>query len=261
MLKLYHWEPNANSGKPMLALVEKGVPFESCYIDMRKFEHHAPEYLTINPLGVIPAAVHDGLNLYESTAIMEYIDAAFEGPPLRPPDPLGRWRMRWWMKFADEYYAPAVSMTAWGRNRSIGRHAGASREEIEKRIAAIPQKERQVSWSKAIFGTFTEEEMADSHRRVAHAAQVMEKALSRSRWLAGETYSLADMTAFCQCYGVPLREGSPVNDRDTPRTMEWLRAIAERPATRTTWAMGRTWALERLAHLARPDGGAGARPS
>lgn len=252
MFKLYHWEPNANSGKPMLALLEKGIAFESCYVDMRRFEHHSPEYLAINPLGVIPAAVHDGLNLYESSAIMEYIDAAFAGPALRPADPLGRWRMRWWMKFADEYYAPAVSMTAWSRNRAIGEHAGESRAEIERRIAAIPQKERQVSWRKALFGTFSEEEMADSHRRVAHAARVVEKGLGRSRWIAGDSYSLADMTLFCQAYGVPLRADSPVNDRDTPRTMEWLRTIAERPATRATWAMGRAWRTERLAHLDRP---------
>jgi GSH-dependent disulfide-bond oxidoreductase len=252
MLTIYHWEPNANSGKPLLAATEKGVPFESVYIDMRKFEHHTPQYLAINPLGVIPAAMHDGMNLYESTAIMEYIDAAFDGPALRPRDPLGRWRMRWWMKLADEYYAPAVSMTAWSRNRSMGEHAGESRADIEKRIAAIPQKERQVSWSKAIFGTFTVQEMADSHRRVRYAARIMEEALSRGPWLSGEAYSLADMTMFCQCYGVPLREDSPVNERDTPRTMEWLRAIAERPATQAAWALGRTWKTERLAHLRRP---------
>ena len=34
MLTLYHWEPNANSGKPMLALMEKGVAFESHYLDL-----------------------------------------------------------------------------------------------------------------------------------------------------------------------------------------------------------------------------------
>ena len=42
---LYHWEPNANSGKPMLTLAEKGVQFESHYIDLLKFDQHQPEYL------------------------------------------------------------------------------------------------------------------------------------------------------------------------------------------------------------------------
>ena len=64
---LYHWEPNANSGKPMLALAEKGVEFESHYIDLLKFDQHQPEYLKINPDGTIPAMVHGDRVLIEST--------------------------------------------------------------------------------------------------------------------------------------------------------------------------------------------------
>lgn len=253
MLKLYHWEPNANIGKPMLALKEKGVEFESVFIDLQKFEHHAPEYLAINPLGVIPAMVHDGRSLYESTAIMEYVDAAFDGPPLRPADPVARWRMRWWIKFADEYHAPAISMTAWSRGGIAGGVEDRDDEALRKRIEAIPQKERQISWSKALFGTFSPEEMAESDRRVAYGAQVLEAALSRSPWLAGEDYSLADMAAFCHCYMVPLRPEPAINDRDTPHVMEWLRRIYERPATKETWKLGRRWNLDRIAHLKRPE--------
>ena len=58
MLQLYHWEPNANSGKPMLALAEKGVAYESHYLDLLKFDQHQPDYLRINPDGTIPAMVH-----------------------------------------------------------------------------------------------------------------------------------------------------------------------------------------------------------
>ena len=39
---LYHWEPNANSGKPMLALMEKGVAFNSHYLDLLNFDQHKP---------------------------------------------------------------------------------------------------------------------------------------------------------------------------------------------------------------------------
>ena len=76
---LYHWEPNANSGKPMLTLFEKGVTFESHYLDLLAFDQHKPDYLAINPLGTIPAMTHGDLVLTESTAIMEYVDEAFRG--------------------------------------------------------------------------------------------------------------------------------------------------------------------------------------
>jgi hypothetical protein len=83
VLTLYHWEPNANSGKPMLTLAEKGVEYRSHYLDLLKFDQHQPEYLKINPDGTIPALVHGSRVLTESTPMTEYIDEQFEGPPLR----------------------------------------------------------------------------------------------------------------------------------------------------------------------------------
>ena len=112
-VRLYHWEPNANSGKPMLALAEKGVDFESHYIDLLKFDQHQPDYLRINPDGTIPAMVHDDRVFTESTPMMEYVDDAFDGPALKPTDPRERWRMRWWMRFFDAYFGPSLSMIGW----------------------------------------------------------------------------------------------------------------------------------------------------
>ena len=110
---LYHWEPNANSGKPMLALAEKGVAFESRYLDLLNFDQHKPDYLKINPQGTIPAMLHGEWVLTESTAIMEYVDAAFDGPGLMPADARDRWRVRWWMKFMDQWLGPSFSMIGW----------------------------------------------------------------------------------------------------------------------------------------------------
>jgi len=253
MLTLYHWEPNANSGKPIMALKEKGVPFESHWIDLQKFDHHQPDYLAINPMGTIPAMVHDGLMLFESTAIMEYVDDAFEGPPLRPADPGDEWRMRWWMKFIDQWYAPAASMIGWASG-GVRSSLSQSDEELEEHLKAIPLKERQRSWAKTIHGAFSDAELAESRRRGAYGAALMEEALRRNRWMAGETYSLADINAFNLVYFMPARDDSAVNDRDTPYTMEWLRKIYERPAAVATWDMGRMMRPERLRHLARyPD--------
>ena len=92
---LYHWEPNANSGKPMLTLAEKGVAYESRYLDLLQFDQHKPAYLAVNPDGTIPAMVHGSRVFTESTPMMEYIDDTFPGPKLKPQDPTARWRMRW----------------------------------------------------------------------------------------------------------------------------------------------------------------------
>ena len=122
---LYHWEPNANSGKPMLTLAEKGVAYESRYLDLLQFDQHKPAYLAVNPDGTIPAMVHGSRVLTESTPMMEYIDDAFEGPPLKPQGAEARWRMRWWMRFFDAYFAPSLSMMVGAF--SSGRRPGSVR--------------------------------------------------------------------------------------------------------------------------------------
>jgi GST-like protein len=244
---LYHWEPNANSGKPMLTLAEKGVAFDSHYLDLLNFDQHRPDYLAINPQGTIPAMTHDGLVLTESTAIMEYVDEAFPGPRLMPEDPVERWRARWWMKFMDQWLAPSFSMIGW--SVFIG-PAVRSRDpqELEAAIERIPMEERRVAWRKAIYNRFSAEELAESQRRVALGIQILEKTLSQRPWIAGDSYGLADINGFNLAYALPLSQPQLSNDEKTPHILEWLRKIYERPATRQIWAMGRT-EMVRRAHV------------
>lgn len=250
MLTLYHWEPNANSGKPMLTLKEKGVPFESHYLDLLNFDQHDPEYLKINPNGTIPALVHGDLMLTESTAIMEYVDDAFPGPPLRPAVPEERWRMRWWMRFFDQYFAPSLSMIGW--SVFVG-PAARQRDpkELHAAIERIPLESRKIAWRKALFNEFTEAELTESRRRVAFATGILERHLATYKWIAGDTYSLGDINGFNLGYALPLSQPEKCNDEKTPYIMEWLRKIYERPAAKQTWAKGRTPMAARVVMLER----------
>ena len=250
MLKLYHWEPNANSGKPMLTLAEKGVEYESHYLDLLKFDQHQPEYLKLNPDGTIPALVHGDRVLTESTPMMEYVDEAFNGPPLRPTDPVERWRMRWWMRFFDAYFAPSLSMIGW--SVFIG---PAVRQRDPKELAAaierIPLESRRIAWRKAMFNEFSAEELAESKRRVVFSTGVLEQHLTRHPFIAGSTFSLGDINGFNLGYALPLSQLDHCNDAKTPHIMEWLRKIYERPATKATWAKGRTAMAARVKMLER----------
>src|SRR5688500_17418397 len=94
MVELYHFWRSACSVRSRMALEERGVAWTSRYVDLFKFVHLRPEYLAINPDGVVPTLVHDGQPVRESTIIGEYIDAAFPGPRLVPTEPLRAARMR-----------------------------------------------------------------------------------------------------------------------------------------------------------------------
>jgi glutathione S-transferase len=101
LIELYHFWSSVCSVRCRMALEEKRVKWTSRYIDLFKFDQMRPEYLKLNPDGVVPTLVHDGKPIRESTIINEYIDAAVEGPKLVPADPLKAARMREFTGYVD----------------------------------------------------------------------------------------------------------------------------------------------------------------
>ena len=248
MLEVHTWEPNANSGKPLFCLHEKGVPFTYHYVDMGAHAHHSPEFLAINPDGTIPAIVHGGFTMTESTPAMEYIDEAFMGPPLRPKDPFRRWQMRVLMRFMDNVVAPSLAMIASNR-LAAPRFAGEDPEELKRKLDRIPLPERRASWEKLMFQSTPPEDIAESERRVSDAIRRFDGHLSRQEWLAGEAFSLADICVFATFYGLPLAREHEVNDEASPHLMRWLRACHARPGLQAALRMGKGFITQRAAEV------------
>jgi glutathione S-transferase len=101
-LTLFHGWRSSASRRVRLCLAEKGLTFESKVVDLVKGEHHSPEFLKLNPNGVIPLLIlEDGRALYESGTICEFVDETWPAPPLRPADAYGRAEMRNWIRHVD----------------------------------------------------------------------------------------------------------------------------------------------------------------
>jgi glutathione S-transferase len=223
--------------KPMLCLKEKGLDFVSHYLDLSKFEQHSPEFVKINANGQVPVLVHDGAIITESTVINEYIEDVFPEPALRPKDPVLRAKMRIWSKFVDEYYCPSLSILGW--QAIIPAFVkGLTAAEFEAKIARIPLKEQQDKWRTAAK-SFTPEVLAESRRKVEVSIAKMERILEESRWLAGPTYSLADINTYSMVAAMPRLMPDIVNEKDTPRIVAWLAVMNARPAVKAALAMSR----------------------
>lgn len=91
-----------------LALAEKGAAYDR--VEVNPFAPDVPaSYLALHPFGRVPALVHDGFTLYETSAITRYIDRAFPGPALQPAEPRAFARMDQVIGIADSYaYWPLV---------------------------------------------------------------------------------------------------------------------------------------------------------
>jgi glutathione S-transferase len=234
-LELYHGGPGANSLKVLLVMAEKNIDYVSHRLNLVKFEQHEPAFVKINPRGQVPVLIHDGRQITESTVICEYLDALFpDRTPLRPKDEYWRAQMRIWTKFVDEYFCWCVSTLGW---EALGKRfvRDMQEAEFEEYVARVPLHEQKVKWRNARNG-FGETVLAEERRKILFSVEKLEADLSQRKWLAGDDYSLADICTYAIAAGVPFLMPEAMNDTASPRAMAWLRAVADRQATKQVMA-------------------------
>ncbi|MGE3248566.1 MAG: glutathione S-transferase family protein [Beijerinckiaceae bacterium] len=191
-VELYHFWSSVCSVRCRMALEEKGVEWTSRYIDLFAFDQMKPEYLAINPDGLVPTLVHDGGVVTESTIINEYIDEAFEGPALQPSDAMARAHMRAFVRKCEDDFPAIVKLTAVKylipklRNRW-------SEEELTKQAQRRPLQFYKDIHGRALRGEIGAEELAAAQATIAGLLDRLEKTLTGRPWIAGEELSLADI--------------------------------------------------------------------
>jgi glutathione S-transferase len=231
---LYFIQPLVtNSARVFLALLEKGVPFNEHLLGPGGMSHLSDEFKRINPRGQVPAMVHDGHALYEGMTMNEYIDETFDGPPLRPKDPVERERMRAWCRYAENDLGRALMMINWNRIMPA-RSAGMSKEDLDRFAKAVPDADRRRSWIRARTGSTPAAEIEESYRRVVSGVRRIEENFRKHKWVAGDTYSLADIDLVnfygYVSYWLPQWIIELTNETTTPATFDWLNRYKKRPA-------------------------------
>ena len=229
MLVLHHAWRSSASRRVRLCLEEKGLAYEGHVVDLAKMEHHSPDYLKINPNGVIPALIHDGRPLYESGTICEYIDEVFPEPPLRPDNAYDRAMMRNWIRHVDERIHNLIIFN-WRHDLQKVAEKWTD-AELEAHLKKIPSKERQEAWRRVARRPYTGEERAGARAKLVELLDRMEYTLGQTAWLAGERYTIADIAV------VPFvkriaEEIAPdqMTSAIHPRVAQWWAAIQARPA-------------------------------
>jgi glutathione S-transferase len=233
-LKYYHAEPLANSLKSMIPLKEKGLAYASVYVDLHKFEQHSDWFVAINPEGQVPVLDHDGTIVTHTTVINEYLEDAFPDAqpasgPLRPITPAGAARMRYWNKFVDEHVMNYVSMHGWHR---LVRVIANSIEDktFEELMSHVPLPDQRKKWQTARSG-FAQKDLDYATEKIEYALARIEQQLDRTAFLAGESYTLADINFYAHCGLMVNRMFPDLNvDERFPNLVRWRDAISDRPA-------------------------------
>ena len=191
MIELYHFWSSVCSVKVRMCLEEKGVEWQSRYVDLFRFDQLRPEYLVINPDGVVPTLVHDGQPVHESSIINEYIDDALPGPRLSPLNPLQRARMREFIKICDEGL-PAIALPTMVKYLLPKLRKRWGDDELNKgQSSGLRALQRHVSTGTC--GTGFRSRAQECFERIGSILDRMEAYLADGGpWIVGE-FSLADI--------------------------------------------------------------------
>jgi glutathione S-transferase len=198
-MKLYGDPGSVCTRKVLAVLAEKGHDAEFILVSVKGGEHKKPEHLVRQPFGVVPALEDDGFLMYESRAIMRYLDQKLPGPALTPTNLQDRTRMDQWMSVEQSYFSgPAMKAIL----QMLGKFAG---REPDMNL---------VEQGKA---------------GVAKPLDVMAKHLEANDYLAGKQFTLADISwaPYVQRF-MDFGIGDVITER--PAVAAWWQRVSSRPA-------------------------------
>ena len=189
-LVLYHSPFSTCSQKVRLCLAEKDLRFTTREVNLATQEHLAPDYLTINPNGVVPTLLDSGIPIVESSVICEYLDEIVPSPPLSPPDAAGRAQMRAWMRFLEEVPTAAIRVPSF--NRVFG---DALSEMSEDAFAALTERMplRRNFYNEMGLQGFTDARVHESIGCLRQTLERADAAAAGDRWLCGAQFTIADI--------------------------------------------------------------------
>ena len=186
------------SRRVLIAFSEKQVPHELVVVDMAARQHREQPYLSLNPYGRVPTLEEDGLVLFESTAILNYLEATRPSPPLIPADERGRALVDMHMKLCD---------------LQLTRYAGTI--VFPKRF--LPKEQ----WNTTA--------MAEAKAEIEKHLLILDKHLDGKTYLVAEQFSLAEVCYMPFLDFLPLMEISP-----SPAVASWSQRLLARPSALAT---------------------------
>jgi len=197
-LKLYYHPLSTFSRRVLIAFAEKQIPHELAVVDMAARRHREQPYLSLNPYGRVPTLEEDGFVLFESTAILNYLEATRPTPPLVPADARGRALVDMHMKLCDLQFT---------------RHAGTI--IFPKRF--LPKEK----WNNVAI--------AEAKAEIEKHLAILDQHLAAKTYLVAEQFSLADV-----CY-MPFLEFLPLMEISPPTAIAaWSERLLSRPSAVTT---------------------------
>ena len=190
--KLYNAPQSTCSQRVRFVFNAKKLPFDEVKLNLLEGDQLKPDYLKLNPNGVVPTLDHDGAIVIDSTVITEYLDEVSPDESFTPESPVARARMRALMHFIDEMPAAAVRVPTFNL-AFLPSFQKMSREAFVAMAESKPLR-REFMLTMGQTG-FPKEEMDAALARLRRAYERMDTEIEKSGgpWLLGKQITLADV--------------------------------------------------------------------
>jgi len=228
-IELFHNAMSTCSQKVRITLAEKGQEFISHHFNLRAGDQHKPEYLAINPNGMVPTIVHDQRVVYESAVIDEYLDDLFPDPPLRSFKPFERAKMRFWIKQLDEeLHAASATISACIAFRYQFME-GKNEQQVKATLDGYVDPGKRKRMTENVLNGVDSQFFKPSIQRIFKMVDEMESTLQDCLWISGPEFSLADI-AFAPYVTRLLHLQQDWVFETRPKLAGWLERIQRREA-------------------------------
>ena len=212
-IELYWGSGSPFAWRVMLTLEVKGLDYESKLLEFSKGENKSPEYLKLNPRGKVPTLKDGAFVVYESLAIMTYLDRKYPAPPLfgNSPEQTGQiWQV---ISECESYF-----------------------------VSAGDKVVRPVFFGKGLDKV---DEIQQAAQTIRQELTTVDEQLAHSNWLVGEQISAADISVFplvqlllraaSKEAAQPLNLGLLPLARTFPNTARWVERIEALPNYQRTY--------------------------
>lgn len=230
-LELYHSAHSTCSQKVRLCLAEKGLDWVAHELHFATRDHLQPDYLKLNPNGVVPTLVHDGVPIIESSAVIEYLDDVFPEPSLTPSDALGKAKMRAWICYMNEVPTTAVRVPSFNQVFRPLRYENMTQDQFDKHVGDMPLRKAFYKRMGTTDG-FADDEFRDSLDKIRQTCERIEQAVARDGgpWVMGDRFTLVDIALTPLIQRMADLGYAVLWQEDLPLMTQWFDDIKARPS-------------------------------
>ena len=200
MITVWGRRNSVNVQKVLWALEELDVPYHRENVGGSFGGNRDPDFLAMNPMGLVPVIRDGDVTMFESNAIVRYLSARFRSGVLRPADHRGLAMAEQWMEWQAQSFAP---------------HVGAI---FTNTVRSSPEQRNEALVKAA-------------ERQAADALRIADGWLARHDWFAGSAFSFGDIVMGALLWRYM---GLDCAKPEAPHVAEWLDALQKREAFRNT---------------------------